>query len=144
MARRAVEAWAGYLDSMNLDYFCTFTTRKPISLASTRKIAERVAGRIDAGGTTTMFWAAEKFDVREGFHFHALIKIHLQHHITPETIWAWYFPRFGRCQVIDNRDPDRQQTASWYSAKYMTKELADYDLYRPGMNNPPGRNPLEF
>jgi hypothetical protein len=91
-----------------------------------------------------MFWAAEKFDVREGFHFHGLVKIHQQHYITPEYIWAWYFPRFGRCQVIDNRDPDRQQSASWYCSKYMVKELADYDLYRPGMIKPPGRNPLGF
>lgn len=135
------EALAGYLDSINFQYFCTFTTRKPVSVASTRKIAERVANFIDAGGQNTMFWAAEKFDVREGFHFHALMKVQW---ITPTDVWAWYFPRYGRCQVIDNTEIDRRQSASWYCAKYVTKRLADYDIYLPGMKSPPGRNPLGF
>lgn len=72
-----------------------------------------------------MFWAAEKFDVREGFHFHALLR-------TPYNaldIWNWYYPRFGRCQLIDNHAPDRRLAASWYVSKYITKEVTDYDIY---------------
>lgn len=120
-----VHAMAGFLDAVDFKYFCTFTTRKPVSLGATRRIAEKVAHYIDAGRTSTMFWAAEPFDVREGYHFHALMR-------TPYNsmdIFAWYFPRYGRCQIIDNQDPDRRQSASYYCSKYLTKGLADYDLY---------------
>lgn len=141
---RQTEALAGYLDTIDFDYFCTFTTRKPVSIPATRRIAERVAGTVYAGDSTSMFWAAEKFDVREGFHFHALLKVHDLKYITPTSIWAWYYPRFGRCQVINNTDVERRQAASVYCAKYITKELADYDIYLPGMKSPPGRNPLDF
>lgn len=132
-----IEALAGYLDSLDFDYFCTFTTRKPVSVAATRRIAERVAGRFACGIDNSMFWAAEKFDVREGFHFHALMKMKW---VTPTDVWGWYFPRYGRCQI----KPSDGVAASVYCAKYVTKKVTDYDIYLPGMSSPPGRNPLEF
>jgi len=135
----ATEAMAGYLNSFDFQYFTTFTTRKPVSLPGTRRIAEQLATTIDAGITTTMFWAAEEFDVREGFHFHALLNLNSSACITPQSIWAWYFERYGRCQIINNTDPNTRQSAGFYCAKYITKRLADYDLYVPGMTDPPQR-----
>lgn len=120
-----IEALGNFLNCVEFTHFCTFTTRKPITIASTRRIAENVAKYVDAGRSTSMFWAAEKFDVREGYHFHAL----LETVIPAIDIFDWYYPRYGRCQIIDNRLPDRQQQASYYCAKYVTKQLADYDIY---------------
>jgi hypothetical protein len=119
------EALAGFLSSIDFSHFCTFTTRKPVSMAATRRIAENVAQWCGAGDYTTMFWAAEKFDVREGYHFHALLKSPLH----PIEIFNWYYPRYGRCQIIHNNDPDRRHSASYYCSKYITKALADYDIY---------------
>ena len=124
-AKIQIDALAGMLDTIDFTHFCTFTTRKPISLGSTRRIAEKVAKYVDAGQTSTMFWAAEQFDVRDGFHFHALLR-------TPMNqldIFGWYFERYGRCQLINNQDPDRRQAASYYCSKYITKKLTDYDVY---------------
>lgn len=120
-------ALAGFLDCVSFDYFCTFTTRLPVSLASTRKIAERVGKYIDAhpAGRASYFWCAEKFDVREGYHFHALIK---SDSIDKYAVWDWYFRRYGRAQMIDNREPDRQLAASYYVSKYVTKAVVDYDV----------------
>lgn len=121
----SIVALAGFLDTIEFTHFCTFTTRKPISLNSTRRIAEKVAKYIDAGEASTMFWAAEEFDVRDGFHFHALLR-------TPYNqldVWNWYFERYGRCQLINNTEPDRQLAASYYCSKYVTKKLTDYDMY---------------
>ncbi len=120
-----IEALGNFLDVIDFTHFCTFTTRKPISLNSTRRIAEKVAKFVNAGDRSTMFWAAEKFDVREGFHFHAL----LQSDFSPIEIFNWYFPRYGRCQIIDNAAQERRQSASYYCAKYVTKSVSDYDIY---------------
>jgi hypothetical protein len=116
----------GWLDSINFTHFCTFTTSKPISIYSTRRIAEKLYN-VCLGGNkvSSMFWASEKFEVRDGFHFHALLRTPLQ----PQQIWEWYYSRYGRCQIIDNSDPERMLTASRYVSKYITKELTDYDIY---------------
>lgn len=121
----ATEALAGFLGAVDFTHFCTFTTRKPISVNSARRIAENVKKFVGAGKQSTMFWAAEKFDTREGFHFHAL----LQTHYHPIEIFDWYHEKYGRCQIINNTEPDVRQSAAFYCSKYITKELADYDIY---------------
>lgn len=118
------DALAGFLDKINFDYFCTFTTRKPVSLFATRRIAEKVCEYVDAGHSSSVFWAAEEFDVRDGFHFHALMRTD----VNRMQIFDWYFRKYGRCDLIDNREPERQKAASHYVAKYVTKRITDYDL----------------
>lgn len=123
--RPETEALAGFLSAVDFTHFTTFTTRKPISVNSARRIAENLAKFLDAGRTTTMFWAAEAFDTREGFHFHALLRTPMN----AMEIFDWYFKRYGRCQIINNTDPDTRHSASYYCGKYVTKKLADYDIY---------------
>jgi len=120
-----ISAFAGFLDALDFTHFCTFTTRLPVSVGATRRIAERVARHVDAGRSASLFWCAEKFDVRDGFHFHALLRTGA-HKL---DLWGWYFPRYGRCQIIDNREPDRQLKASYYCSKYITKAISDWDIY---------------
>lgn len=115
---------AGFLDKMNFDYFCTFTTRKPVSLFATRRLAEKVCEYVDAPITSSVFWAAEEFDVRDGFHFHALMKTD----VNRMAIFDWYFRKYGRADIIDNREPGRQLAASHYVSKYITKRITDYDF----------------
>lgn len=123
MTSDQVDGFAGFLDVLDFDYFSTFTTRRPISLNSTRRIAENVEKFIDAGNDGSIFWAAEPFDVREGYHFHALMKCKAH----PIEIFNWYYPRYGRCQIILNTDPMKKRAASYYLSKYCTKHLSDYD-----------------
>lgn len=135
------DALSGFLDKISFDYFCTFTTRRPVSVFATRRIAEKVCERVDAGHSSSVFWAAEQFEVRDGFHFHALMKFPPPMQSTGPTgkitylesshkmeLFDWYFRKYGRCQIIDNREPERQLAASHYISKYVTKRLADYDL----------------
>lgn len=145
--RPETEALAGFLSAIDFTHFCTFTTRKACSVPAMRRIAVNVAKYIGAGESSTMFWAAEKFDAMDGmkstavlqhpgddhhvdfttsrYHFHALLRT--TH--SPIDIFGWYHPRYGRCQVIDNTDSDKRHSASFYCAKYVTKSLADYDIY---------------
>lgn len=135
------EALAGFLDKVSFDYFCTFTTRKPVSLYATRRIAEKVCERVEAPQKSSVFWAAEEFDVRDGFHFHALMKMDQPRPVitvdgtsrifqpfNKMELFDWYFQKYGRCQIIDNREPDRQLAASHYISKYITKRITDYDF----------------
>jgi len=140
------DALAGFLDKISFDYFCTFTTRKPVSLYATRRIAEKVCDRVEAGTQSSVFWAAEEFDVRDGYHFHALMKFpqldqvknkNSTGHVTyldssskflKMDLFDWYYKKYGRCQIIDNREPDRQAAASYYISKYVTKRITDYDF----------------
>lgn len=130
-----VHALAGFLDTISFDFFCTFTTRKPIGMNTVRRHATVVTDKIkngtlflgnylEADYDMSIFWCAERFDVREGFHWHALLKANIDKY----QLFDWYFRRYGRCQIIDNREPDRQLAASYYVSKYVTKELADYDI----------------
>ena len=116
---------AGFLDALNFTHFCTFTTTLPIGLGSTRRIAEKLYFFMGGSRLSSIFWVAEKFEVREGYHFHALIRTPLR----PVDIWNWYFSRYGRCQIIDNTLPERMLPASFYVSKYITKKVSDYDLY---------------
>lgn len=68
-----------------------------------------------------IFWVAEKFELREGYHLHALMRTD----VSGTAIWQWWFRRFGRAEV---RDFDPKLGAAGYVAKYVTKQLADYDV----------------
>jgi len=120
------EALAGFLDKVDFDYFCTFTTRLPISLYSTRRIADKLCDHVQAGSSSSVFWAAENFAVRDGFHFHALMRMDPPY--TKLELFDWYFQKYGRVDIIDNRSPDRQLAASYYVSKYVTKKITDYDI----------------
>jgi len=143
------EVLAGFLDCISFDYFCTFTTRKPIGIKSCRRNAVDVYNHLlKHDRETSFFWCAEKFDLQDGmkssatlrhpvseiissdytstrYHWHALAKGTFDKY----AVFDWYFKKYGRCQLIDNREPDRQLAASHYVSKYVTKSLADFDIY---------------
>jgi len=62
--------------------------------------------------------------VRDGFHFHALIRTDHD----PKELKEWYERHWGRAQIIDNHQK-RRLAASVYCSKYITKRLTDYDFY---------------
>ena len=66
-----------WLNTMQWDNFCTFTTRYSLSLKSARNSMGRLSNFIvsEYGFKTKIFWTAEPFDTKYGYHLHALIKI---------------------------------------------------------------------
>lgn len=116
-----VRDWTPYLQSKEWTMFATFTTAKPISLGSARRLMEKVAARVLRDGEQ-MFWAAEQFEQgREGYHCHALINT--RH--SAKQVEDWYRKHYGRAEV-SRYNPARG--AALYCAKYMTKKTFDYDL----------------
>lgn len=122
------EHFANWLSSYNFKTFGTFTTSRPLSLPASRRLAVSFARHIRAGSDSCMFWAAEPFDTREGFHFHALIKSELSN----LQLWDYWTKErnLGRSQFVDiQRKKDSENSIEWYVSKYITKNLADFDIY---------------
>lgn len=83
------------------------------------KVGERVLG-----SDGRVFWSAEPFQlgVREGsYHVHALIKT--RH--SPKQVEDWWRDKYGFAQV---RRYNPRKDAVEYVAKYMTKQVHDYDM----------------
>jgi hypothetical protein len=117
------EGWLTYLKGIPWTQFATFTTSKPITLKSARRLMEKVSVRV-LRQDEKMFWAAEPFQlgVREGsYHVHALIKTRQ----SPKQVEDWWREKFGWAQV---RRYNPKKDAVEYVAKYMTKQVHDYDL----------------
>jgi hypothetical protein len=62
-----------YLDSLPWDFFITGSTGYTLSLPSARRLAERYHNMMPAGSTT--FFVSEKFECKDGYHIHELLKI---------------------------------------------------------------------
>ena len=128
------DTWVPFLKDIGWTQFATFTTRKPITVKSARRIMEQVGFEILRPGQK-MFWAAETFQlgVRSGYltddgkvhkasyHIHALIETRR----SPSQVAKWYDEHFGRVQI---KRYDKNKGAVGYVAKYITKQVHDYDL----------------
>jgi len=143
-----VKGMVSFLHEKKFDLFATFTTSKPISLPSTRRLAGKFINRFHAPEETELFWCAEPFDTREGFHFHALIKNGLMYnqddyfrywttgeHYTYTDEDGISFDRkrgkFGRSHFFKI---NRSKNAEFYLTKYITKKLSDYDfIFKPSL-----------
>lgn len=118
-----VGAWLPYLRTIEWSQFATFTTSKPITLRSARRLMDKVGARVLREGEK-LFWAAEPFQlgVREGsYHVHALLETRQ----SAKQVEDWYSRKYGRADV---RRYDSKLGAVGYVAKYMMKQVHDYDL----------------
>jgi hypothetical protein len=132
-------SFGSWLQSFDWTHWATFTTPYTLTLPSARRLMNRFADmRVspDIGARNVvegLFWAAEPFDTKEGYHTHGLVKI------CPDmpykaVINAYQIAtgnqnmgkeRWARVQM-SAYDPDK--AAAFYLAKYISKKLADYDL----------------
>jgi len=115
------QEYGEFLDGIEWDYFCTFTTPYELTLKSARRLSGRIAKAVNIPRAGKMFWGAEKFECKDGYHIHALI----QSSVPKRVLWAWYKDRYGR-NSISNYDTGRR--GSEYVTKYVAKELSDWDL----------------
>jgi hypothetical protein len=119
--------YANFLNTIDWTHWCTFTTRYDLSMKSARRMSEVIFNKFSKQdifnqGDQKMFWAAEPFDVKNGYHIHALIQTEL----SPEDIYKWTNKRFGRTLILPY---EKEKGAHSYCSKYILKKLSDYDLY---------------
>ena len=144
--------YANWLDTMPWDFFCTFTTRYSLTIPQARKAMERLYPRTFDYGGSTLFWCAEPFDTKCGYHIHGLIRLddrsHKYHKNDFDLIKeSWRVVSKARIEkytcidydgVVEGQEYDnatvlrrynRKIGASGYVSKYITKYRATYDIY---------------
>jgi len=121
-------AFSDWLSKYKFKTFATFTTKQPLTLPGARRMAGNFGHYIQAGKEADMFWAAEPFDTREGYHFHALLNTTISN---PELKHYWETEkRFGYGSFLEiHRKLGKENQIECYCSKYITKNLADFDLY---------------
>ena len=134
LSTQSQTALGNWLNTFDWTHWATLTTKYQLTLKSGRRIATGFHRELSRAGDTKIFWAAEPFDLKEGYHLHALIKIpnilnfnniiqtyqHVSGNKNLEKGDKW-----NRIQ-LENYNP--KLGASHYISKYITKKLCDYDV----------------
>ena len=140
------DAYSNYLASQPWTWFCTMTTGYELTLKSARRLVERTTDnwkKLDPD--VRVFWAAERFECKDGYHLHALVYAPTG----PKNIQAFVETyqamvgnkvvannggklRFDAWARIDLRKFNPKRAAAKYLVPYMFKEQskgqgADYD-----------------
>lgn len=130
------ESLAEFINDHSWTLWTTLSTGYELTLPSSRRsmnrMFERVSSRIP---NTQLFWAAEKFDVKDGFHIHSLWSF-------DEAIWQGDTRSIYKQFVDDWRTTSNTQKAAVYSerykkdhgahhyiSKYITKQITDWDWF---------------
>lgn len=123
-----------WLNDFDWNYWCTFTTQNTMTLNSARRMAMGLDKWLSSSYNWQMFWCAEPFDVKEGHHLHALIKISDVHgfekikgtwQVVSGAKWNDDVKCVNRCLI---EQYDKKLGAGHYVSKYITKTLSDYDF----------------
>jgi hypothetical protein len=126
--------FGNWLSNENWTHYATFTTGYELTLNSARRAMHRIHDNLDKMMPCTMFWAAEPFDVKTGYHTHALISTH--EHLSYKALHEMWQKVCGNGrkgnQRLDISKFDPQRNAGYYLSKYITKRLSDYDYLTPG------------
>lgn len=133
------DAYTEMVSQFNPDYFCTFTTQHQLTLPSARRAMvnysfalRRLMAREER---LFLFWVAEPFELKEGFHTHGLLSV-------PSTFKngegfqtlrkAWTKASGSKAGGARAQfSPVRSNIeAVRYVTKYTTKTQTDWDIVR--------------
>ncbi len=124
--RSITEDWGDWLGGMPWESWGTLTLRyeNPTHEQMQRAWARFVQWLRTEGNPSVTFFVGHEVGSRGRIHLHCLLGA-----LAPDTprraLWAWWFERFGRAEIV-GYEPTKG--AARYVSKYVTKELAHYDL----------------
>ncbi len=136
---KIINTYGTFLEKQGYTHYVTITTTYQLSMKSARNLAERFGNQLNYDGVVAeMFWVAESFDITEGNHIHALVKLVGTDITNP----------INRIKVaaqnaigVSRKGMDYKNTkiypykpnlgANYYIAKYITKPITDYDIFFP-------------
>ena len=149
--RPPIRAYAEWLDTLPWTFWCTMTTPYELSLPAARRIVEKTHGAWSelAGGRCTLFYAAERNQLRDGHHMHALVRLPPEFHerqlytkLCGKYSTITGAAKYRYCKVtgderwkssnarIDLERYDPKRAASGYLTKYLLKDRgSEYDIY---------------
>ncbi len=136
--RQALIGWADWLNGKEWHFFCTLSTKYSISVEGTRRAMQRLYNFITENyGGVRIFWVAEPFDTRYGYHAHAFIYFEDTNSRTINelrkfTIRAWQIVTKGGGQKKYNHTHIlpyiKNLGAHYYISKYMHRNNSEYDF----------------
>lgn len=144
------EAYISYLEALPWNFFITGSTRYELTLKSTRRLMERWYEGFKTD-ESMLFWVAEKFECKDGYHAHGLLKISNRfedldpdgHFLFNRLIDHWQLATGNKAisnhpdkiewdkstwNALNLKKYDKKRGAGGYCAKYVFKNDADYDL----------------
>lgn len=121
--------------------FITLTTGWELTLPSARRMNERLHERLTTevfnGVKPVLFWVAEKFEAKDGYHTHGLLDYDLEQipegvNIVPLLDMSYQIVsgarKQGRRFHCAFSKYDGARAAGKYCSKYLLKRYADWDL----------------
>lgn len=124
-----------YLANQEWNYFATFTTQYELTLPSARRLMERFHqesgkyAKAAYGEDQRFFWVAEKFQCKDGYHTHGLIRTDASFDILCNSYQlVSAAKREGKHYRVHFSKYNPKQAAAKYCAKYLLKKCSDYDL----------------
>lgn len=123
-----VQGYGEWLNSIDWGYFCTLTTHYPQSVASARRMMNKLHGLLSENKNNPLiFWVAEPFDSLYGYHVHALIKVDSKNGFKAiKKCWRIVSKSNRNYTVIQKYIRDKG--ANFYVAKYLSRNSTDYDI----------------
>jgi hypothetical protein len=76
LTERLVNEYGNFLGQTNWTFYCTLSTTYPLSVKSAQRYIERTHEQLQTSYNlkTQLYWVAEPFDNKYGFHLHCLVK----------------------------------------------------------------------
>jgi hypothetical protein len=132
------DAYADFLDKREWNLWATMTTPQELTLPGARRAIQKLHQQLYKNGyPSEIFYVAEPFDTKEGFHLHSLIRFaNLEQSENNagafnELISTWkVVSGFKNSRVHAERYKNFHDGggANFYVGKYMQKSKCDYDF----------------
>lgn len=128
--------YANWLNRQDWGFYCTLTTRYPLSMRAARRAAERLYSYLQKRiGGLKLFWVAEPFDAKNGYHIHALLNFNnpVLKNARELIKKAWQVVTKGKGGKEYNNTViqpyNKELGANYYVSKYMMRDNSDYDIH---------------
>lgn len=125
--------YSNWLTPLPWTHWATCTTGYEMTLKSARRAMERYHKYLSKAGSCTMFWAAEPYDCKDGYHTHALIALPPSLNYK-NAIDLWQTASGGKnlqkWQRIQLETYNPKLGAGHYISKYVTKGFSDFDFLK--------------
>lgn len=93
LSKRLVKEYGNFLGQTNWTFYCTLSTRFPLSVKCAKRYIEATHEllHLKFNLINQIYWVAEPFDSKYGFHVHCLVKFNCEepHKRKKELIKAW-------------------------------------------------------
>jgi hypothetical protein len=128
----AKKGLADWLNNQDWHLWTTLSTGYELTLPSARRSMIRFHDKVSKTNPCQVFWASEKFDVKDGFHLHTLWKFENEIY-NRETYGQFVKDWRTICKTnsanVYSEKYKKEMGAHKYISKYITKQITDYDYF---------------